>query len=381
MIQPITFPVLAIALLYDENGYKDKEYEQLCAEEWEKGSSHFLYHSDSADSLASCCRVSNKIKKNTFSSTTGQLGIMTGSCNVISLNFNRIVQNWFDLEDGLYFSETGVHLDRFNINLNGLKEYLITIVERVQKYHIAYKTILYNLEDAGMITYSKANWLYLNKLYSTIGSIGYYEAAKFLGLKDGSDEYCEFLDTIHSTIEECNKQNSIYDKKRPFIFNLEAVPGESLAIKFYNWDKESGYEVPSDQELYNSYFFNPWTESDITTKLKMHGKRVCKSTSGGQACHINLDEHLTADQYKMIMKIAREEGCNYFTFNIPITKCMECGHIVNGPVQNCPKCHSANVHYFTRVIGFLTDVTNWAKERRNDFYKRLFGTNRISKPE
>ena len=33
LITPLTFPVTTIALLYDENGYKDKEYEKLCADE------------------------------------------------------------------------------------------------------------------------------------------------------------------------------------------------------------------------------------------------------------------------------------------------------------------------------------------------------------
>ena len=33
LITPLTFPVTTMALLYDENGYKDKEYEKLCAEE------------------------------------------------------------------------------------------------------------------------------------------------------------------------------------------------------------------------------------------------------------------------------------------------------------------------------------------------------------
>ena len=42
--------------------------------------------------------------------------------------------------------------------------------------------MMYDLEDCGMITYSNANYLYIKKLYSTIGVLGYYEAAKFLGL-------------------------------------------------------------------------------------------------------------------------------------------------------------------------------------------------------
>lgn len=374
LVVPLTFPVTTFALLYDENGYKDKEYEDLCAEEWAKGSSHFLYHSNNADSLSSCCRVQNKIDKNYFNSTTGMIGLMTGSCNVITLNLNRITQDYFKTVDTNYFGASGIiYQDVTEEDMFGFKNYLIAILKRVYKYHIAYKTMLYELEELGMITYSTANYLYIKKLYSTIGILGYYEAAKFLGLEDNSEEYIKFQTMILNTISEQNKIHSIHDKKRPFIFNLEAVPGENMAVKFYNWDKEDGYIVPEDQNLYNSYFFNPWKEDNPLTKLKLHGGDISKASDGGQGCHINLYEHLTKDQYKGLMKAARDEGCNYFTFNIPVTKCLECKHIVNGPVSECPKCGSSKVDYYTRVIGFMTSVSNWSLERQKEFLERLYG--------
>ena len=77
-------------------------------------------------------------------------------------------------------------------------------------------------------------YLYMKKLYSTIGVLGYYEAAKFLGLEDGTDDYNEFMQLILGTIAEENKKHSIYDKKRPFVFNQECIPGENLAVKLYN---------------------------------------------------------------------------------------------------------------------------------------------------
>lgn len=117
---------------------------------------------------------------------------------------------------------------------SSLQDYIRNILDRVYKYHIAYKTILYELEEQRMITYSTANYLYIKKLYSTIGVIGYYEAAKYLGLPDNSNEYKEFITLIMTTINEYNKKNSIRDKIRPFIFNLEAIPGENLAVKLYN---------------------------------------------------------------------------------------------------------------------------------------------------
>ena len=364
LITPLTFPVTTIALLYDENGYKDKEYEKLCADEWAKGSSHFLYHSNNADSLSSCCRVQNRITENTFSSTTGMIGLMTGSVNVITLNINRIVQDWCKSIGGI---------PTIGNQYDSLKFYLRNILERVYKYHIAYKTMMYDLEDCRMITYSNANYLYMKKLYSTIGVLGYYEAAKFLGLEDGTDEYNDFMQLILGTIAEENKKHSIHDKKRPFIFNQECIPGEGLAVKLYNWDKNDGYVVPSDQNLYNSYFFNPWKETSPLKKLKAHGSTVSKASDGGQGCHINLDTHLSSKQYLMLMEYARNVGCNYFTFNIPMTKCLDCNHVVNAPVIECPKCHSHKLDYYTRIIGFLTSVSNWSKERQLEFKSRLFG--------
>ena len=237
LIVPLTFPVTTIALLYDENGYKDKEYEKLCADEWAKGSSHFLYHSNNADSLSSCCRVQNRITENTFSSTTGMIGLMTGSVNVITLNINRIVQDCAERHNylmGMSKIKAAGTISTKGRLYDWIKEDLRTILERIYKYHIAYKTMMYDLEDCGMITYSNANYLYMKKLYSTIGVLGYYEAAKFLGLEDGSTDYNDFMQLILGTIAEENKKHSIHDKKRPFIFNQECIPGEGLAVKLYN---------------------------------------------------------------------------------------------------------------------------------------------------
>lgn len=389
LIKPLTFPVVTFALLYDENGYKDNAYAELCADEWAKGSSHFLYHSSNADSLSSCCRVQNKLSDNYFSSTTGMIGVMTGSCNVITLNINRIVQDWtkqpititVERNDGSSREEVKSRpnlvrgqwlVDSTQVE-DGLKKYLQAILDRVYKYHIAYKTMLYELEEEGMITYSTANYLYIKKLYSTIGVLGYYEAAKFLGLEDGSDEYKHFMAFILKTISDYNKKNSVYDKKRPFIFNLEAIPGENLAVKLYNWDKADGYAVPQDQNLYNCYFFNPWKEENILDKIKLHGGEISKASDGGQGCHINLSEHLSTKQYLEIMDVARHEGCNYFTFNIPMSECEDCHHVVNAPIEECPVCHSKNISYYTRIIGFLTKVANWSRERQVEFTKRYFG--------
>lgn len=272
LIKPLTFPVTTVCMLHDGQDCKDQNYKQLCADEWAKGGSFFCYLSNNPNSVSSCCRVLSEIQENTFSSTTGLTGIMTGSCNVITLNINRIVQDWYNgphkLDENKWYA---------------LKNYLIDILDRVYKYQIAYKTILYDLEEKGMFSSSNAGYIYMRKLYSTIGVLGYCEAAQFLGMDiSNNDEYKHFLQLILGTIKEQNKLHSIHDKKRPVLFNSEAIPGENLAIRLYDWDKEDGYWVPEDQNLYSSYFFKQWDPNiSILDKLRLHGKDINKYCDGG----------------------------------------------------------------------------------------------------
>ena len=375
LIKPLTFPVSTIALVYDDNDYLDKEYKELAADEWAKGGSFFCYANNNPTSLASCCRVLNEMSDNTFSSTTGMTGVMTGSCNVITLNLNRIIQDWYrgwhTKEDSMTGGSLGID---WSEDSEDLKHYIVHILERVYKYHIAYKTMLYDMEEAGMFSDCNAGYIYIKKLYSTIGIIGYSEAAQYLGPKvSNNKEYKQFLQLILGTIREQNKLHSIKDNKRPFLFNTEAIPGEGLGVKLYKWDKEDGYVVPENQNLYNCYFYNPWTtDSSVLDKMKLHGREINSFTDGGQACHLNLDTHLNKEQYLKLLDVAKDEGCNYFTFNIPISECQECHHVVNAPIEECPICHSKEISYYTRIIGYLTKVNNWSNERQKEFLKRKF---------
>ena len=219
-------------MVHDGTDIIDKEYKELCAEMYAEGHSFFTYISDSADSLASCCRLRNSLTENTFSPTSGLTGIMTGSCNVITLNINRIVQDWAIKENKRGIEEP---------NWDSLKVYLTNILERVYKYHIAFKTMLYDAEEKGMFSCCNAGYIHMNKLYSTIGVNGLNEAARFLGFKvSNNEDYIKFLQLILGTIKEQNKTHSIHDKTRPILFNSECVPAESLGGKNYNWDKQDG---------------------------------------------------------------------------------------------------------------------------------------------
>ena len=378
--QVLTFPVETFAMVHDGNDIIDKDYKDLCAEMYAEGHSFFTYISDSADSLASCCRLRNELAENTFNPTSGLTGVMTGSCNVITLNINRIVQDWarwYCCENPSRISNEELISDNWrpylNENIVDFKKYLIKILERVYKYHIAYKTMLYDLEDRGMFAASNGGYIYISKLYSTIGINGLNEAARFLGLEvSNNKDYIAFLQLILGTIKEQNKLHSIHDDKRPFLFNSEVVPAEGLGGKNYRWDKEDGYWVPEDENLYNSYFYNAHDNTSVLDKFILHGRQTYQYTDGGSAAHINLDAHLSKPQYLKLIDFAVQEGTSYFTFNIPNCKCNDCKHIVKAPIKVCPKCGSTDITSYTRIIGYLRPITAFGEDRKIEAGNRVY---------
>lgn len=376
--QVLTFPVETFAMVHNGDDIIDLNYKQLCAEMYAEGHSFFTYISDSADSLASCCRLRNELAENTFSPTSGLTGVMTGSCNVITLNINRIVQDW-----ALTHTLNGTPLIkgkklignplRVTVIENDLKNYVTRILERVYKYHIAFKTMLYDLEDKGMFAASNGGYIHISKLYSTIGINGLNEAARFLGMKVSNNlEYIEFLQLILGTIKEQNKLHSIHDRKRPFLFNSEVVPAEGLGGKNYKWDKEDGYVVPEDENLYNSYFYNAHDDTSILDKFILHGHQTYQYTDGGSAAHINLEDHLSKEQYLKLIDFAIANGTNYFTFNIPNSKCEDCGKIIKRPIDTCPCCGSHNITQYTRVIGYLRPTKAFGSDRQQEARNRIY---------
>lgn len=387
--QILTFPVETMAMVYDPktNDIIDKEYKDFTAEMYAEGHSFFTYISDSVDSLASCCRLRNELAENTFNPTSGLTGVMTGSCNVITLNINRIVQDWFKstskngFNDRIYGSATGTLSGKHNyikkIHYEGVDKYLVDILERVYKYHIAFKTMLYDLEDQGMFAASNGGYIHISKLFSTIGINGLNEAARFLGLEVGNNpEYIEFLQLVLGTIKEQNKLHAIHDRKRPFLFNSEVVPAEGLGGKNYRWDKEDGYEVPDDENLYNSYFYNAHDDTPVLDKFVLHGRQTYQFTDGGSAAHINLEDHLSKEQYLKLIDFAIANGTNYFTFNIPNSKCDDCGYITKHPITECPKCHSHNITQYTRVIGYLRPIKSFGSDRQVEASHRKYSDGR-----
>ena len=347
----LTFPVETMALLTKDGECMDKEWGDFTAEMYSKGHSFFTYMSDNADSLSSCCRLRNEITDNGFSYTLGAGGVSTGSKSVLTVNLNRCIQY------------------AVNNNLD-YKEYLGEIVDLCHKVQLAYNENLKNLQEHGMLPLFDAGYINISRQYLTIGINGLVEAAEFMGLKiTPNDEYRDFVQGVHGIIEKYNKKY----RSKDVMFNCEMIPAENVGVKHAKWDREDGYFVPRD--CYNSYFYVVEDDSlNIIDKFKLHGAPYIEHLTGGSALHMNLEEHLSKQQYAQLLKIAAKEGCNYFTFNIPNTISNDCGTIDKRYLHECPHCHSKNVDYLTRIIGYLKRVSNFSQARQEEAARRYYAT-------
>lgn len=368
----LTFPVCSYACLTDKEGnFKDLDTFHFICSEYAQGNSFFTYLSRSVDSLSSCCRLQNAVQENTFNTTNGQIGVMTGSKNVITLDLNRIIQDWQHT-----WSDYKDHID---VDTNkccfpvdwithkdfqeGIKKYIENILERVYLYQYAYNDLMHWCKDHHLYAAYDAGFINLDKQYLTIGINGLNQAAEYLGMECNNNIYYKtFCRLIFSTIKEQNKKH----KTKTAQFNTEQVPAESASVKLYNRDKADGYWIPTDTNLYASYIFKPNdTHISILDKIILHSSEfAADELDGGSACHLNLSEHLSQKQYEYLLKFMAKVGCKYATFNIPNCECEECHFIAKQPFSKCPKCGSTHVSLWDRIIGYLTKISNWSAARQ-----------------
>ncbi len=345
----LTFPVETMALLSKDGDVVDKEYADFTAKMYSEGHSFFTYMSDNADSLASCCRLRNEIQNNGFSYTLGAGGVSTGSKSVLTINLNRCVQE--------ATRQGKPYLD-----------FIAEVIDLMHKVQIAYNENLKDLEKKGMLPLFDAGYINIARQYLTIGVNGLVEAAESLGYTiSDNPEYLKFVQGVLGTVEYYNKKY----RSKDVMFNCEMIPAENVGVKHARWDREDGYYVPRD--CYNSYFYVVEdTNTHILEKFRLHGQKFIEHLTGGSALHMNLDEHLSEKQYRQLLRVAAKEGCNYFTFNVPNTVCNDCGHIDKRYLKECPVCHSKNLDYLTRVIGYLKRVSNFSMDRQKEAARRYY---------
>lgn len=343
---PVTFPVTTACFsVDDENNILDEDFLKLISEKNSEFAFINIYHGKSS-TLSSCCRLRSDTQNEYFNSF-GAGSTKIGSLGVVTLNLPRLAWTSSSEEDFI----------------QNLEEAVIEIAYiNNAKRHIIKK----RAENGSLPLYS-LGYMDLKKQYSTCGLTGINEVCEILGYdilsESGQAFVLKMLECINSTNDKMAKAY-----KAPH--NCEQVPAENSSIKLATKDKYLGFNKEG-YEFYSNQFIPLVTNADMLDRIRLQGL-FDNHFSGGAICHLNLGEVVAAGTMADMIRSCAKQGVVYWAVNYQLNKC-ENGHMSVGTSDSCPVCAGVIVDKYTRVVGFLTNVKNWHKVRREkDFPNRQF---------
>ena len=305
----------------------------------------------SGTKVASCCRLLSDKDMLDLAGSVNSFGgssISLGSHRVVTVNFARLAYE----------------CDSYDDYLERLKER----TESAAKILKAHRILLMKLTDMGLEPFMKNGWININRMFSTFGILGIVEAEQILRARFDNKQF----DYVGNILQTYNKYCQEMGKKYNFIWNCEAIPGESFVVRLANADRLIYGNPYNLDPLYSNQFIPLWKDATIYEKMSADGK-YNKLLTGGGIVHIQINSDVTPTQAKNIISQAITCGCEHFALNAVYTKCLDCGHVVKDKAQHCPKCNSKKVDHYTRVVGFFVPVSSWNKVRREwEFDKRTF---------
>lgn len=306
-----------------------------------------IYTSEGAK-CASCCRLINNAE---LFELGGQVNSFGGTA--ISLGSHRVCT---------------INLRRISLECESFNDYLNILDSRMRdtaKILIAHRSLMKDLVDKGTQPFIENGWLDLDKTFSTFGIMGYYEADQDLKKRFGNDTYMEKI------IKFINEKSFELTKETGNIFNVEQIPGESMAPRLAKCDRWIYGEEKVPETLYANQFVPLWEDVTLKEKFEREGYLGSLLTGGG-IVHFNLGEKITSKQAYSIIEGALNAGCEHFALNSVYSACPN-DHFILGKVQTCPVCNEPIDNFLTRTVGFWTFTKNWSTEKREgDFQKRNY---------
>lgn len=352
-----TFPVLTFSLLRVDGKFVDEPFARWACEHNMKWADSNFYISDSVDSLSSCCRLRNAIKGNDtpYFNSIGGTALNVGSVKVNTINLARLA----------YMAQTP-------------EEYLKNVYEATYRalklLDVQRHTIKRNIEK-GLLPNYTSGLVDLSKQYSTVGCVGGAEAIEHFKLNkvdelgtfsytdEGLELYKKALAEIHHAIDDFKSKNADVD----YMINLEQVPAERAAAILMEKDEILYPNGEYDLPLYGNQWIPLAKKATIQDRTVTCGI-LDAACNGGSIEHINIDTPFNNFNiaWKMLNWVA-DQGVTYFAFCTRISAC-ENNHGFYG--DTCPICGKPVETTYQRVVGFLTPVSSYSKERKAEFKKR-----------
>jgi len=360
---PYRFPVATINLLIDREdaSIKDEDFLLWTAQVNIKKGSFNIYIND-GNKIATCCRLSNDFSQMQYRADSfGNGGLNLGSHRVVSVNLPRIALEAYTTCPHDMQARVEAFFTILEHRMEQAKDLLMVHREEILRRRI---------KKGFLKFFFPLQWFDMQMLFSTFGKTGDYETCFFMGLPMETEEGQAFTERMLRFLE--NKAQE-YSKQYGYAFNVEEIPGESVAPTFAYMDSLLFGKELQPFELYSNQYVPLIADVDAVDRVTITG-RFMKFMSGGGIFHFNVANKM--DKPESMVELIRwcvKAGIQHLGVNFGFGIC-EKGHshiVGNGKI--CPQCGSSIKDWMTRIIGYFTKTSSWNDVRKNyEFMRRKF---------
>lgn len=345
--KPFRFPVVTANFLHDEEaGYPlDNDFIDCISEKNFRRGVFNIYVSDSVGKLSSCCRLVNDFKLLKGLDSFGNGGMNIGSHKVVTINLPRI---------GYLAKNEDDYMTRLD-----------QMVDTCEKILISHRNLIKKRARQGCLKFVEPlKYVDIDRmLFSTIGIVGVYESAIFMGYTFSMDKDNPIYGFISRVLSHIRSRADMMSERYAVGFNVEQVPAESLAYKFVEKDKLAFGDTEIPFDLYSNQFIPLAFNADPFDRMTIDGM-FSKVLSGGGITHLNFSEQFqSADQMKKVIMYAIEVGLEHFAIEHMLSQCAN-GHVNIGNFNSCPICSAKIIERYVRVVGYRVPVSSINKARR-----------------
>lgn len=348
-----TFPVLTISLLRKNRQFEDEEFARWGIKHNMIWNDSNLFIDDSVTSLSNCCRLKSDIKDLGYFNSIGGTALKVGSVKVSAINLARIAL------------ETKTEEEYLN-RLRHVTEIDCKVLDIVR--HIIERNV-----EKGLLPNFTHGLVDFEHLYNTLGVIGIFETIKTFGYikldEFGNTYYTKEADLFGEKIfKVMHDVKNEFMKDKDYKINLEAIPGETAAVKMQKADEILYPEkVVKDLPLYGNQFIPLGIKTTLQERVRI-ASLFDSYCNGGSIAHINIEAPFDSFEKAWAMtEYIADTGLTYFAFNTKIQACKN-NHAFFG--TKCPVCGGDVATEYTRIVGFYTPIRTYSKERKEEFAMR-----------
>ncbi|WP_456417550.1 anaerobic ribonucleoside-triphosphate reductase [Methanocaldococcus sp.] len=214
----------------------------------------------------------------------------------------------------------------------------------------------------------------------TFGFVGLNEMLKYhIGEElHESKDAVKFGEKVISYIREYADK---LKKETGLRWTVTQTPAESTAGRFarldYKYYKEETISVvrgdlKDPETLYYTNSSHVRVDAPITLGEKVRiEERFHPLCNGGHIMHIwNIERAADPDVLMSITKKITKTDIGFWTYTKNLSVCNRCGVSMGGLIDKCMNCGSENIAKFSRITGYLQNISNWNRAKQKELEDR-----------